>query len=93
MPFRPHRPAATAGHSIGRAARGAAVVVRSWPGLVATVVGYAVVAVAVAAIAGPQMAYPQLVAIVVATAIGVGWYASPLRRWEANRRTRTRQDP
>lgn len=72
----------TRASDVGRALlRGA----RGWPGLDACVLGYA--ATAAALYPHPEV---QLLGLLAALAVGVAWYASPARTWEAARRQRRR---
>ncbi len=63
--------------------RGAATIVRQWPGMLAVLAAYVAAAVPTA-LGG--VGYPQLLGAVAAGLAGVSWYASPLGRWEARRR-------
>lgn len=78
-------PGAVAERTLGFVLRGAVRIVADWPGMVALLVAYVVVAVPTAA-AG--VGYPQLLGVVAAAVVGAGWYASPLGRWEGRRRQR-----
>lgn len=58
-------------------------VVRDWPGVGACVLAYAVTA----AVLYPHQEV-QLLGLLAALVVGVAWYASPARAWEAGRRRR-----
>jgi hypothetical protein len=57
--------------------------VLGWPGVGACVLAYAVTAAAL--YRHPEV---QLFGLLAALAVGVAWYASPARAWEAGRRRR-----
>jgi hypothetical protein len=63
-------------HAVPRAVRG-------WPGADACVLAYAVTAAALY-----RHSEVQLFGLLATVAVGVGWYASPARAWEAGRRRR-----
>jgi hypothetical protein len=64
---------------------GAGRLVWWWPGLVVVALAYAAVAAGLF-----DQPYPNLWGVIAAIAVGVAWYASPLRRLEARRRQRLR---
>jgi hypothetical protein len=64
-------------------ALGAGRLVHRWPGLLAVPISYGIAAAALY-----QHAYAYILSAVIAGAVGVGWYASPLRQIEARRRAR-----
>lgn len=57
--------------------------VLGWPGVDACVLAYAVTAAALY-----SHSEVQLFGLLAALAVGVAWYASPARTWEASRRRR-----
>lgn len=69
--------------TVGFVGRGAGTILRRWPGMLAVLAAYIVVAIPTALVG---VGYPQLLGAVAAGAAGVCWYASPLGRWEARRR-------
>lgn len=57
--------------------------VGDWPGMLVVVVVYVVVAAATY-----SARWAELFGLLAAAAAGIGWYCSPLRRWESGRRAR-----
>ena len=74
--------ASTALGSLSVVALGAVRLVQRWPGLLAVPVSYGVAAAVLY-----EHSYAYILSAVIAAVVGVGWYASPLRRVEARRRT------
>jgi len=71
----------SAGESLVLVAVGAGRLARRWPGLLAIPISYA------AAAAGLyDHSYGYIISALIAGAVGVGWYVSPLRGIEARRR-------
>lgn len=76
----PERQAAAA--SLSRIVRSAFRLAAWWPGMVAIPIAYAAVAAGLY-----HDSYPDLWGFLAAAVVGVAWYASPLGRWEARRRS------
>jgi hypothetical protein len=75
----------TARESLSLVALGAARLVQRWPGLLAVPISYGIAA---AVLYGRSFGY--VLSAVIAAAVGVIWYLSPLRVVEARRRARLR---
>lgn len=75
----------TALESLSVVALGAVRLVQRWPGLLAVPVSYGIAA---GVLYGRSFGY--VLSAVIAAAVGVIWYASPLRVVEARRRARSR---
>jgi hypothetical protein len=73
----------TALESLSVVAVGAGRLAGRWPGLLAVPISYGIAA---AALYGRSFGY--ILSAVIAAAVGVIWYASPLRLLEARRRAR-----
>ncbi len=87
---------ATDAHAHGRSAAlgslsvvalGVARLAERWPGLLAVPVSYGIAAAALY-----DRSYGYILSALIAGAVGVGWYSSPLRKIEARRRARPRAD-
>jgi hypothetical protein len=72
-----------AAESLSVVALGAGRLVLRWPGLLAIPVSYAIAAALLY-----SHAYGYILSAVIAGAVGMGWYGSPLRKLEARRRDR-----
>jgi len=79
------RARSTAIESLSVVALGALRLVRRWPGLLAIPVSYGIAAALLY-----DRRYGYILSAVIAGAVGVAWYASPLRVVEARRRDRGR---
>jgi hypothetical protein len=67
--------------SLSVVALGAKRLIARWPGLASVPVSYGIAAACLY-----DHAYGYIISAVIAGAVGVGWYASPLRGLEARRR-------
>jgi len=81
------RARSTAGESLSVAALGALRLMQRWPGLLAIPISYAIAAAILY-----DRRYGYILSAVIAGAVGVLWYASPLRVVEARRRSHGRAD-
>ncbi len=81
------RARSTAVESLSVAALGAWRLVQRWPGLLAIPISYAIAAALLY-----DRRYGYIVSALIAGAVGVVWYASPLRVVEARRRARERAE-